>query len=198
MATITQNVSKGWSNLHSPAVKGTTDGISITEEGGNGPVRRLIITLKDVSQSIVNGTEYQSTLLATFPEGRILVHGVTGTYQQTTADTSKLAASSTGALSLGTAAASSTTLSSTMVDLTPSTAFTSGATNNVAGTAVNAALAAAAQFDGTSSAKAIYLNTAYATTANVSADTTHTISGRIVITYSNLGDYTWTSTDPSV
>lgn len=156
-----------------------------------GPFKRITLTLDNVPQAIVNGTEYQSTLLYTFPEGRINVLGVTATLRQktTSALASTLNASSTGAISLGTAAASATTLATTMVDLLPSTAFTSSATVNVAGTAVSAALAAAAQFDGTSAAKAMYLNTAYATTADVDGDATQTISGTIVLTFVDLGDY---------
>lgn len=156
-----------------------------------GPLFQTTLYLSDVPQTVVNGTEYQSTLLYTFPEGRIFVLGTTATLQQKTTSVlaSTLNASSTGAISLGTAAASATTLSGTMVDLLPSTAFTSSATINVAGTAVSAALAAAAQFDGTSSAKAVRLNTAYATTTDVDADATQTISGTVVLTWLWLGDY---------
>ena len=156
-----------------------------------GAFYQTTLTLVDVPQAVVNGTEYQSTPLYTFPEGRIFVVGVTATLQQktTSALASTLNASSTGAISLGTVAASSTTLSGTMVDLLPSTAFTSSATINVAGTAVSAALAAAAAFDGTSAAKVMRLNTAYATTTDVDADATQTISGTIVATWIFLGDY---------
>ena len=156
-----------------------------------GSFYQTTLTLVDVPQAVVNGTEYQSTPLYTFPEGRIFVVGVTATLQQktTSALASTLNASSTGAISLGTVAASSTTLSGTMVDLLPSTAFTSSATINVAGTAVSAALAAAAAFDGTSAAKVMRLNTAYATTTDVDADATQTISGTIVATWIFLGDY---------
>jgi hypothetical protein len=154
---------------------------------------QFFVTLKlyDVPQAVVNGTEYQGTQLLTFPEGRILVQGVTATLQQKTTSVlaSTLNASATGAISLGTATASSTTLSSTMVDLLPSTAFTTSATINVAGTAVSAALASSAQFDGTASAKKMYLNTAYATTTDVDADATQTISGTIVLSFVFLGDY---------
>lgn len=156
-----------------------------------GPIFQIVLTLSGVGQTVTNGTEYQSTLLYTFPEGRINVLGCTATLQQTTTSTlaSTLNASSTGAIGLGTAAASATTLATTMVDLLPSTAFTSSATINVAGTAVSAALAAAAQFDGTSSAKAMYLNTAYATTTDVDGNATQTISGTITLTFAWLGDY---------
>ena len=149
------------------------------------------LTLTNVAQAIVNGTEYQGTKLWTFPQGRILVNGVIATIaQKTTSDlTTTLNASVTGALGIGTAAASNVSLTSTMVDLLPSTAFTSSATINVAGTAVSAALAASAQFDGTSTAKPVYINTAYATTTDVDADATQTLTGTIVITWTALGDY---------
>lgn len=156
-----------------------------------GPLYQVTLTLDNVPQAVVNGTEYQSTLLYTFPEGRVNVLGTTATLAQKTTSVlaSTLNASSTGAIALGTAAASATTLATTMVDLLPSTAFTSSATINVAGTAVSNALAAAAQFDGTSTAKKMYLNTAYATTTDVDADATQTISGTITLTYLWLGDY---------
>lgn len=156
-----------------------------------GPICKTTLTLANVSQTVTNGTEYQSTQIYDFPEGRVLVLGVTATLQQKT--TSALAttinASSTGAIALGTAAASNVSLTSTMVDLLPSTAFTSSATINVAGTAVSAALGASAHFDGTSTAKDMYLNTAYATTTDVDGNGTQTISGTIVVTWINLGDY---------
>lgn len=156
-----------------------------------GSFNKTLITLDNVGQSVVNGTEYQSTKIFTFPEGRILVLGVTATLKQktTSALASTLNASSTGAIALGTAAATNVSLTSTMVDLLPSTAFTSSATVNVAGTAVSAALAASAQFDGTTTAKPVYLNTAYATTTDVDADATQTISGTVAIAWVFLGDY---------
>ena len=156
-----------------------------------GALNYVKLTLDNVTQTVVNGTEYQGTKIYTFPEGRILVLGVTATLKQktTSALASTLNASSTGAIALGTATASNVSLTSTMVDLLPSTAFTSSATVNVAGTAVSAALAASAQFDGTTTAKSMYLNTAYATTTDVDGDATQTISGTINIVFVFLGDY---------
>ena len=156
-----------------------------------GSFHYVKLTLDNVPQAVVNGTEYQGTKIYTFPEGRILVLGVTATLKQktTSALASTLNASSTGAIALGTAAASNVSLTSTMVNLLPSTAFTSSATVNVAGTAVSAALAASAQFDGTTTAKSMYLNTAYATTTDVDGDATQTISGTINFVFVYLGDY---------
>ena len=149
------------------------------------------LTLDNVPQAVVNGTEYQSNLIYTFPQGRILVLGVTATLRQktTSALASTLNASVTGAIALGTAAASNVSLTSTMVNLLPSTAFTSSATVNVAGTAVSAALGSSAQFDGTSTATPVYLNTAYATTTDVDGDATQTISGTVNIVWVFCGDY---------
>lgn len=155
-----------------------------------GPFCVTTLTLLNVAQAVVNGTEYQGTQIYDFPACRLSVLGVTATLQQKT--TSAIAStlnSATGAISLGTATASNVSLTGTMVDLLPSTAFTSSTVINVAGTAVSAALAAAAQFDGTSTAKDMFLNTAYATTTDVDADATQTISGTIVVTWVNLGDY---------
>ncbi len=156
-----------------------------------GPFCVTTLTLDNVAQSVVNGTEYQGTKIYDFPQGRISILGVTATLQQktTSAIASTINSGVTGAVGLGTATASATTLASTMVDLLPSTAFTSSTTINVAGTAVSGALASAAQFDGTTTAKDIYLNSAYATTTDVDGNGTQTWSGTVVITWVNLGDY---------
>lgn len=173
-------------------VVGTTPVSTVTAKHEQfGSFVKTTLTLNNVAQTVVNGTEYQGTKIYDFPEGRILVLGCTARLQQKTTSTlaSTLNASSTGAISLGTATASNVSLTGTMVDLLPSTAFTSSATVNVAGTAVTAALAASAQFDGTGTAKHIYLNTAYATTTDVDGDATQTISGTVTITWVFLGDY---------
>jgi len=156
-----------------------------------GPFVQTTLTLTAVAQSVVNGTEYQGTKIYDFPQCRLLVQGVTATLQQTTTSAIATTINSgvTGAIGLGTATASNVSLTGTMVDFLPSTAFASSTTINVPGTAVSAALAASAQFDGTSTAKDLYLNTAYATTTDVDGNGTQTISGTIVITWVNLGDY---------
>lgn len=167
-------------------------GIGVTAKHvalGKGFIQTTL-TLDNVAQTVVNGTEYQGTKIYDFPECRMYVTGAVATLQQKTTSTilSTLNSGSTGAIGLGTATASATTLATTMQDIIPTTAFTSSTTINVAGTAVSAVLAAAAFFDGTATAKDLYLNTAYATTGDVDADATQTISGTVVITWMNLGD----------
>jgi hypothetical protein len=168
----------------------TVTGLTATHKQVAPIMYQSTFTLSDVAQTVVNGTEYQSTKLFDFPQGRILVLGVLATLAQktTSALAGTLNSGSTGSLGLGTAAASATTLATTMVDLLPATAFTSSTTVNVAGTAVGAALAASAQFDGTTTAKSMYLNSAYATTTDVDADATQTWTGTITVTWIFLGD----------
>ena len=168
-------------------VSGT--GVAATESGA-GSIRTTRLTLTNVAQAVVNGTEYQSTKIYTFPEGRILLLGTVASLAQTT--TSAILTtlnSATGAVSLGSAAASNVSLTSGMVDIAPSTAFTSSATINVAGTAVNPVLATSAQLDGHTTAVPVYLNSAYATTTDVDADATQTWSGTVDLTWVWLGDF---------
>lgn len=192
--TITSNGNYIVTNKADPfADLGTAvGGIGVTAKHvalGSGYIQTTL-TLDNVAQTVVNGTEYQGTKIFDFPECRMWVVGAVATLRQKTtsviADT--LNSGSTGAIGLGTATASATTLATTMQDIIPTTAFTSSTTINVAGTAVSAVLAAAAFFDGTGTAKDLFLNTAYATTGDVDADATQTISGTVVITWANLGD----------
>jgi hypothetical protein len=174
----------------SPSGLAAVSGLTAVDNN-NGVLHQVVFTLADVAQAVVNGTEYQGTKLFTFPEGRVNVLGVTASLAQktTSALAGTLNASSTGAVALGTVTASNVSLTSTMVDLLPSTAFTSSATINVAGTAATAALASAAQFDGTGTAKDMYLNSAFATTTDVDGNATMTWTGTITLTYLFLGDY---------
>ena len=48
---------------------------------------------------------------------------------------------------------------------------------------------ASAQFDGTTTPAPVYLNTAYATTTDVDADATQTISGTVNLVWVYLGDF---------
>lgn len=157
-------------------------------EGGDGVVHQTTLTLTALSQTIANGaSEWAGTEIYDFPEGRILVHGVTMTIAPTTTSTlaTTITSGTTGAIAIGTVTDDGTH-TGTKVDLIPDTAYTSSTTINVAAAAAKAALAAAAQFDGTATAKKAFLNNKIATN---SADGTITWTGTIKITWTNLGDY---------
>ena len=110
---ITQTT-EGMQFTDNAAVKGSAAVSTVTVKNEQfGSFNKTTLTLDNVAQSVVNGTEYQGTKLFTFPEGRILVLGTTATLKQktTSALASTLNASSTGAIALGTATASTRDMS---------------------------------------------------------------------------------------
>lgn len=168
-------------------VVATVTGLT-AEEYSNGAIRHTRLTLAAVAQVIPNGaSEFVGTSLYTFPEGRILVLGTVATLAPTTTSTlaTTVTSGSTGSVALGTVVATNASLTSTMVDLAPATAYTSSTTINVAAAAVSPVLAASAQFDGTTTAKALFLNNSVAVN---SADGTITWAGVIDFTWVLLGD----------
>lgn len=185
-----------WSDMGSPAASGTSFGtvpaavaakVSASEQG-SGATRRTVLTLTGLLQIIPNGaSEWVGTDIYDFPEGRILIIGVTASLAPTTTSTlaTTVTTGTTGAIAIGTVTDDGTH-STTKVDLLPDTAYTSSTTINVAAAAVKAALAASAQFDGTTTAKKAFLNNKIAVN---SADGTITWAGTITITWTNLGDY---------
>jgi len=154
-----------------------------------GPLVVSTFTLTDVAQAVVNGTEYQSTKLFTFPACHLVVNNVFASIAQktTSAIASTLNSGVTGALGLGSAAASNVSLTGTMVNMLPTTAFVTSTVINVAAAASAAVLAAPATLDGSATAKDMYINTAYATTTDVDADATQTLTGTIIVAWINLG-----------
>lgn len=172
-----------------PAETVGTPGTNVTAvETSFGPYRKTVLTLSAVAQAVVNGTEYQSSKIYDFPLGLITVVGATFSIAQTTTSTlaSTLNASSTGAIALGSAAASNVALTGTMANVCPSTAFTSSGTINVAGTAVSPATSSPVTLQGSGTAADLYVSTGYATTGDVDADATQTLSGTVTIIWTVL------------
>lgn len=170
-----------------PSVAGLT-----VEEFGYGPARQTKLTLVNVPILITDSLAYASQKVYDFPDGRILVKGCTRNLAIASADVSAgtgLNSAAVVSTALGTAAASNLTLSSTMVDLNPAGNISVGTANNVAGTAVGNALAASAQFDGTGTAKDMYLNLAVTTNTEIDADAYAYVTGTIIFNWENLGDY---------
>lgn len=174
----------------STALYGTVGtNVSAVEYGTDGIVHKTVLSLAAVAQVITNTTaEYAGSLIYTFPQGRILVLGALASVAQTTTTTiaTSISAGATGAMGLGSATASATSLTSTMVNMMPSTAYTSSATINVAAAVANGALAASAQIDGTATPVPVYFNTAIATG---SIDGGQTFTGTVTLSWINLGDY---------
>jgi len=141
-----------------------------------------------VAQTTPHNAEYAGTKIYDFPVGRILVWASPQAEAENHLRTGlpPSPAAQPALVALGTAAASATSLTSTMVDLLPPPPTTSSTTINVAGAAVGVIGGLSAHFDGTTTAKDVYLNTAIATG---SADGTQTISGTVEIVWIQLGDY---------
>ena len=151
-----------------------------------GNLRQTTITIDDLAVPIVyNGPTTNhtgGTKVYVFPEGRILVHGVT-VDSFTVATNPALTAAEGGDYSMGTVQATLDTLASTEVDLCPATSI--DPITNI----TSSALAASAQFDGTATAKDVYVNMLIDTGDLTAATTAIVDSATIKITWSQLGDY---------
>jgi hypothetical protein len=156
-----------------------------------GVVNRTLLTLSAVGVSVTDALAYGGTKLYDFPEGRILILGVTSSLQWAVTSDRTATINNNASLTwgLGSATASNATLATTMVDLIPKTTKVLAAATTALNTISTAALAASAQFDGTGTAMDAYLNAAFETGGDIDADGTLTATGTIRITWINLGDY---------
>lgn len=160
-------------------------------ESGQGNFRTTTLTLTEMPITVANttGASFGSQQLYDFPAGRIFILGCTA-YFGTIDWNGQIAAAGSGDYSLGTTATADATINGTEVDLLPSSAmldpFVSGVGRSNAGTA----LAAAAQFDGTATAKDLFLNV-IVDDADVGDTDVDIIlfTGTIVVTWVQLGDY---------
>ncbi|MBU4460596.1 MAG: hypothetical protein KJ579_08515 [Verrucomicrobia bacterium] len=167
---------------------GTSEVATATATSTDHAVRQTTLVLASVPvimPAVGSGTNaIGSVKLFTFPQGRILIHGVTAS-GLTIATNQQLVVGSGGDVSLGTTAvATSTTnlLDSTAVNLMAAASI-DVITNRVGG-----ALAASAQFDGTTTAVPIYLNHLI-DDGDMTALGTNRVSGTVILTWSFLGDY---------
>lgn len=165
--------------------------VTAVEKGDpSGIIHQTILTVAALPQAIADATSWKGTEIYNWPAGRLLVLGCTMSLAPTTTSTiaTTIKSGVAGAVALGTTATDSISLTSTEVDLCPSTVTANSTTINVAAAAVGNALATSAQFDGTTTAKKMYLNSSVAA-ADIDGDGTLTWSGTITITWINLGDY---------
>lgn len=160
-------------------------------EYGVGPIHQTVLTLTLTGANdldLADGAHGTGVKIYDLPEGRILVLGATinasvahnGAFNASTADTFSFA--------VGTAVgADDDDLTSTEADLIPKLTLDTadGATSPLAAAG---ALAASAHFDGTTTAKDVYVNVACAA-ANNSDATTYAVTGTLTLTWINLGDY---------
>jgi len=152
-----------------------------------GQVIKTTLTMSDVSVVIAEGGSgtngYGGVKIYDFPEGRLLVQGViVENFTFKTNATSAIDSADGGDFAFGTAVVTDGSMSGTMVDFCPSTSI--DPITNV----TDAALAASAQFDGTSTAKDLYVNLTI-DDGDISATATNTVDATVTIHWIKLGDY---------
>jgi len=158
-------------------------------------VQQVNFTLTDVAITVTDALAYASKKIFTFPAGRILLLGVTASLKwavttDRAATTGTINDSALLTWAIGSVAASNITLSSTMVDMLPKlTKVLDGAAAAYTATASTGALAASAQFDGTTTPVPVYLNVGFETNTDIDHDGILNTKGSIIMTYLNLGDY---------
>jgi len=162
---------------------GTVASTTSAVEYGNATSHQTVLTLSDVPVVVVGatGVGFGGTKIYDLPEGRILVQGVTVDSLIVTVGTG-LDAADGGDWSFGTAITTNATLDGVNVDIAPKTS--ADAINSTNSTA----LAASAQFDGTTTAKDININMII-DDADIAATVTNTVDATVTVTWINLGDY---------
>lgn len=160
-------------------------------ESAAGIIRQTLLTLSDVPVTVGNttGVSFGSQLVYTFPEGRILLLGATmgGISFDLTDEGNATPIDDTmgGDVSLGSTAAGDGTLTGADVDIIPATSI-----DPISAGITGAALAASAQFNGTTTPVPVYLNVLIddADVADTASDVI-LVSCLVTLTWVNLGDY---------
>lgn len=161
----------------------------VVQELGNTVVKQTVLSLTATPVTVANttGASFGGVKLYDFPAGRILVLGVTADLSMDWS-ASDIVATGSGDFSMGTTITADATLDGTDVNLLPSTGMLDPFVAGV-GTA-KGALAASAQFDGTSTAIDANLNIIIddADVADAASDIV-LVTGTVKLTWINLGDY---------
>jgi hypothetical protein len=160
-------------------------------EKGSGVTHQTVLTFTltgDNDLDLADGDHGTGVKVYDFPAGRILVLGATVNASAVTNDAFEANPNDTYYLGVGTVtAADDATLATTEQDIIPVTTIDT-ISNTTLTNDWHAALAASAQFDGTSSAVGLYVNAAVAG-ASLTKALTIAITGTLTVTWINLGDY---------
>lgn len=172
-------------------VNAPTTGSIIPKECGTGAVRQTVLTFTNVPVTVANttGASFGSFKFYDFPEGLIHVHGVSAYFSSIVWTGESIVATGSGDFSMGTTATADATLSSTDVNLLPSSAMLDPFVGGVGRSNAHAYLAASAKFDGTTTPVDAYLNVII-DDADVSDTDSDTVlfTGTVVITWQNEGN----------
>ena len=166
---------------------GIAETIGVSETGAaNLHVTTLFLDHTPITISGATGVGFGGTKVYDFPPGRILILGVTASVAFPIVSTKgDLADTADGDWAMGTTSEEDGTMDrATDINLIPKTATAA----NALSTATNAALAASAHIDGTSTAVDAYIN---CTVDDAETDEVSVLgaTGTVTITWVNLGDY---------
>ena len=156
-----------------------------------GVARTTILSLNAVPLTVRDTEQGGGVKIFDFPQGRILILGAVAkdlAVTTTSAIASTLNSGVSCRIGVGTTTQANPTLATTEQDIIPVTTFTSSTTINVPAAAVDAALAASAQWDGTGTAIDAFLNISVPTATDIDANASVTVTGTLFITWIDLGN----------
>lgn len=157
---------------------------------GTGGSYKTVFTLNAMQITVTDALAYASQKLFDFSAGKVRLKGGTASlaFAVLTARASTINDSAAMDWSLGSVAASSITLASTMVDFIAKQDKTLDGAVAAYTTAQAADFAAAATFDGTTTPVDLFLNIGFPTNTEIDADGTLAVSGTITLLWENWGD----------
>lgn len=157
---------------------------------GQGGSYRTVFTFAGMQVPVTDALAYAAQKIFDFADGKVRIKGGTARLQFAvlTARASTINDNAALTWSLGSAAASSATLSGTMVNVLASTGRTLDGAGAALSTASTADIAAAATLDGTTTPVDLYLNLAFATGTDIDADGMLAVTGTITLLWENWGD----------
>jgi hypothetical protein len=157
---------------------------------GRGGSFRTVFTFNAMQIAVTDALAYASQKIFDFTEGKIRIKGGTAKLQFAvlTARASTINDNASLTWGLGSAAASSATLATTMQNVLNTTTRTLDGATTALSTASTADLAAAQTLDGSATPVDLYLNVAFATGTDIDADGTLAVTGTITVLWEHWGD----------
>lgn len=180
------------------AINSASSGYVIADELGNSVLHQTLLSFQalPVTTGNTTGISFGSKRVYDFPGGLLWVPSVTAYFNLITFNTvagvsGDIGGGGSGDYSLGTTPADDGTLTAADVDLLPSSAMLDPFVAGVGSSNAGSKLAAAAFFDGTSSAKSMYLNCLIddADVSDAASGDNVYFTGWVRATWIWLGDY---------
>ncbi len=170
-------------------IPGNVAGLSV-ETTGRGGAFKSVFTFNGMRMSVTDALAYASQKIFDFADGKVRIKGGTSKLQFAvlTARAATINDSASLTYGLGSAAASSATLATTMQNVLAVTTRTLDGATTALSTASAADIVAAATLDGTTTAIDLYLNVAFATGTDIDADGTIAVTGTITLLWELWGD----------